>query len=296
MRWVSLFAAVALAAGESGKVELAAEGFRFPEGPSVDAQGNVYLVNIQDGVINRVTPDGKVSVFVDTGAGGNQSTIFDAQGNLWVCHNEPGRTGILKIDPKGQTTTVTTTTVDGRPIPRTNDMVWGADGRLYFTAPSTDPIHPEGVVFYIDTDGKTRSFASGFAFANGIALSPDKQYLYVGEERSAKNHGTLWRFKLKADGSADPAGKEVFYDFSGRRYGFDGMKFDADGNLWVAMFSESELWRLSPEGKKIDSIKIPGRNPTNIVFAGPGQKFAYVTVNDKPGKLFRVHMPATGAF
>lgn len=296
MRWFLLLFALSLAADDTAKVELMAEGFRFPEGPSVDAQGNVYLVNIGDGVINRVSPDGKVGVFVDTGAGGNQSTVFDAEGNLWVCHNEPGRTGILKVDRQGKITTIATATADGRPIPRTNDMVWGSEGRLYFTAPDSDQIHPAGEIFYLDTDGKTRSFASGFAFANGIAISPDKQYLYVGEERAAKNHGTLWRFKLKPDGSADPAGKEVFYDFSGRRFGFDGMKFDAEGGLWVAMFSESEVWRISAEGKKIDAIKIPGRNPTNIVFAGPGQKVAYVTVNDKPGKLFRVQMPVAGAF
>ncbi|MCC6862308.1 MAG: SMP-30/gluconolactonase/LRE family protein [Bryobacterales bacterium] len=274
------------------QVQLLASGFRFPEGPAVDREGNVYLVNIQDGIINKVTPGGQVSVFADTG-GTNQSLLFDAQGALYVCHNEPGRTGILKVDPAGGISVVTTSS-DARPIHRTNDMAWGKDGRLYFTSPGSDIIHPNGEIHYIDRDGATHRFASGLVFANGITFDREKNYLYVGEERAGRELGWLWRYKVNPDGSADKAGKELFYQFSGKRYGFDGMKFDANGNLWVAMFSESELWCLSPEGKKVDSIKIPGRNPTNLIFGGPDRQTAYVTVNDKPGKLFSVRMPAPG--
>lgn len=289
----ALLAAISSLAQPEPRVKLLAGGFRFPEGPAVDRDGNVYLVNLGDGVINKVSPAGDVSVFVDTG-GTNQSCLFDAAGNLFVCHNEPGRTGILKIDPDKKISTVTTAS-DGKPILRTNDMAWGPQGRLYFTAPDSNIIQPAGAIHYIDTDRSTKTFATGLVFANGITFSPDKSYLYVGEERSAKNLGTLWRFKINADGSADKSGKELFYQFSGR-WGFDGMKFDERGNLWIAMFSESQLWCLSPEGKKIDSIPIPGRNPTNLIFAGPDRRIAYVTVNEgNNGKLFSVRMPVAGA-
>jgi sugar lactone lactonase YvrE len=78
--------------------------------------------------------------------------------------------------------------------------------------------------------------------------------------------------------------------------GFDGMKFDERGNLWVAMYSEAALWCLSPEGKHIDTIPIPGKNPTNLIFAGEDRRTAYVTVkDDKNGKLFSVRMPHAGA-
>jgi sugar lactone lactonase YvrE len=61
------------------------------------------------------------------------------------------------------------------------------------------------------------------------------------------------------------------------------------------MYSESELWCLSPQGKKIDSIPLPGRNPTNLVFGGPDRRTAFVTVNhDRDGRLFTVRMPAPG--
>lgn len=275
------------------RVKLLASGFRFPEGPAVDRDGNVYLVNLGNGIINKVSPAGDVSVYVDTG-GANQACLFDGNGNLYVCHNEPGRTGILKVDP-ARNISVVTTTSGGKPILRTNDLAWGAQGRLYFTAPDSNIIQPAGAVHYIDSDGSTKVFASGLVFANGITFSPDKSYVYIGEERSGHHLGTLWRYKVNPDGSADKAGKELFYQFRGR-WGFDGMKFDVRGNLWVAMYSEAQLWCISPEGQKIDSIPIPGRNPTNLIFAGPDRQTAYVTVNDgNDGKLFRVRMPVAGA-
>ena len=292
-----LFVAVCAGNGQNDvkQVTLLATGFQFPEGPAIDRDGNVYLANVRSSIIHKVAPDGTVSVFADTG-GTNQSCAFDAEGNLYVCHNEPGRTGILKIDKDRKITSVALTS-DGKPILQTNDMAWGGNGRLYFTAPQGDVIHPRGAIHYIDTDGNTKTFASGLAFANGITFNVDKTYLYVGEERAAQNLGTIWRYKVNADGSADKTGKEPFFQFSGRRYGFDGMKFDVKGNLWVAMYSESELWCISPEGKKIDSISLPGKNPTNLVFGGADRQTVFATVHDGEGsgKLFRVRMPAPGA-
>jgi gluconolactonase len=291
LSYLSLALIAAAAFAQPPRVRVFAEGFRFPERPAIDKQGNIYVVNVQDGVISKVTPDGKISAFADTG-GMNQACLFDKEGNLLVCHVEPNRNGILKIDPSGKITEVTTTS-DGRPILRTNDMAFGKDGRLYFTAPSSDIIHPLGEIHYIDTDGKTKSFASGLVFANGIAFNADKSYVYVGEERAAKEQSQIWRYKVNADGSADKNGKELFHQFIGR-YGVDGMKFDVKGNLWVAMYSESALWCFSPEGKKIDVIPVPGRNPTNLIFAGPDLRTAYVTAADRPGKLIEVKMPVAG--
>lgn len=293
--WSCLLALLcAWGAATASEVKLVADGFQFPEGPSIDAQGNIYLADLGNGMIPRIAPDGARSAFADTG-GANQSTLFDKEGNLYVCHNEPGRTGILKIDPTGKVSAVTLTS-EGKPIRRTNDMAWGPGGRLYFTGPGTPTIHPEGEIHYIDTDGTTRRFASGFAFVNGIAFDAEKRYLYAGEERAASNAGWIWRFRLAPDGRAEERGKELFFAFTGRRIGFDGMKFDERGFLWVAMYSEAELWSISPEGKHVDTIAISGRNPTNLVFGGPDRRTAYVTVNDdKNGKLFSVRMPFAGA-
>lgn len=294
--WPCLPALLCVWCGAAGgaEVKLVADGFRFPEGPSLDEQGNLYLADLGNGIIPRVAPDGARSVFADTG-GTNQSTLFDKEGNLYVCHNEPGRTGILKIDRAGKVSVVTLTS-EGKPIRRTNDMAWGPGGRLYFTSPASSTIHPEGEIHFVEPDGTTRRFASGFAFVNGIAFDAEKRYLYAGEERAAANAGWIWRFRMAPDGRAEERGKELFFAFRGKRMGFDGMKFDERGFLWVAMYSEAELWSFSTEGEHAETIAVPGRNPTNLVFGGPDGRTAYVTVNDAPsGKLFSVRMPFAGA-
>src|SRR4029079_8275610 len=70
------------------------------EGPSVDKQGNLYVVNFQkDGTIGKVLSDGNVELFVTLPEGSTGNAIqFDKKGNMLVAdfsaHN------ILKVDAK----------------------------------------------------------------------------------------------------------------------------------------------------------------------------------------------------
>ena len=63
-----------------------ATGLRFPEGPVVMADGSVIVVEIYDGAITRVTPDGKKHVIARPGGGPNGAAI-GPDGALYVCNN-----------------------------------------------------------------------------------------------------------------------------------------------------------------------------------------------------------------
>src|SRR6478752_346389 len=56
------------------------------EGPSVDKQGNLFVVNFQkDGTIGKVLPDGNVELFVTLPEGSTGNAIqFDKKGNMLV--------------------------------------------------------------------------------------------------------------------------------------------------------------------------------------------------------------------
>ena len=56
-------------------VTILATGLGFPEGPVVCEDGSVVLTEIRNGRCSRVTPDGAVSVFSDTGGGPNGLAI-----------------------------------------------------------------------------------------------------------------------------------------------------------------------------------------------------------------------------
>jgi|GEM_PF-4647071 len=66
--------------------ELVADGLRFPEGPVVMPDGSVILVEIAEGQITRVRPDGSKSVVAKTGGVPN-GLALGPDGKLYCCNN-----------------------------------------------------------------------------------------------------------------------------------------------------------------------------------------------------------------
>jgi gluconolactonase len=269
-----------------GQPKLLADGFKWPEGPSLDNDGNVIVCDSSTDFISKVTPYGEKSVVVEVGSP-SCSSLFDRDGNLYlanyICHR------MMKLAPKAaKASLLTDRTTDGETLRGPNDLAWDPSGRLYFTDPPGSSERPIGNVCYIDLDGKTKKFTTGFTYPNGLAFSKDYKFLYI----AATNENVIWKFEVKEDGTA---GKKHFFYFMGNDLA-DGMKLDTEDHLWIACFTANELWRISPEGKLVDKIKMPGKgNATNICFAGPDMRTAYVTqVDGGNGKLWTVRMPVAG--
>lgn len=268
--------------------EQVADSLRFPEGPAMDKAGNLYFVGLGMSDIKKIAPDGTVSSYFETG-GHNQSLLMDKDGTLYIAHrsreaNDPE--GIYALEPDMKYRAVVTE-CNGEKL-KPNDLTWGDKGRLYFTSPysKTEPL---GGVFFIDTDGTCKKFDSDMKFPNGIIYDTEKKVLFVGEEGDDRQ--VIWKYTLNKDGTK--AAKETFFKVD--NVGFDGMKMDVEGNLWVAMYGYAQVWAISPAGQKIRAIPIQGANPTNLIFTGPDMKTAYVTVNNRNnGKVFRLPMPWAG--
>ena len=253
------------------KAVLYATGFTFPESPVFGRDGDLYLVNFKDTVINKVSPKGKVSIVVDVGAY-NNGAIFDRAGNLYIASSGLG--AILMLDTAKKLKTESSTS-DGDSLLGPNDMAWDNAGRLYFTDPKgSSEGNLIGGVHYIGKDGVTHRFAGGLAYPNGIAFSLDKKYLYITETSMNR----LLRYDVHADGTA--GARKVIFDFPKDSVP-DGMKIDAEGNFWVAVHSLGEIWRISPSGARLGTVKLPTRYVTNLVFGGPDMKTMYVTAFDE---------------
>ena len=267
--------------------KLVAKGFSFPEGPALDKDGNLFFVGLGFDDIKKLTPDGTLTVYRELG-GYNQSLMFDKEGNLFICHRSKGKDGICKIDTNGKFSVVATHC--NCEVLKPNDMTWGPEGRLYFTSPYSKK-EAKGGVFYIDLDGKPRKFDGGMMFPNGTAAHWENKELYVGEEGEGRQ--CIWRYKLNPDGTAGK--RDKFFQFE-QGIGIDGMKFDVEGNLWIAVYGLSQVWAISPAGEKVYVMAFDGDSPTNLTFGGEDNKTAWVTVNHKKnGKIFIVRMPFPGA-
>jgi len=249
------------------------------EGPACDARGNIYAVNFdRQQTIGRVTPDGKGEVFVElpgksTGNGiviGHHGTMYVAD---YVGHN------ILRIDPKSRAVSVWAH--DDR-MNQPNDLALAPSGCLY----ASDPNWKEGTgqVWLASLAGELLLVAPNLGTSNGIEVSPDGKTLYVNESVQRN----VWAFAIESSGSL--SNKRLLKKFD--THGFDGMRCDVDGNLYITRHGKGTVVKLSPAGKVLREVDVLGSKPSNLCFGGPDGRTVYVTeVDHRRLVQFRVDRP-----
>lgn len=249
------------------------------EGPACDAAGNIYVVNFaRQQTIGRVAPDGTAEVFVTLpGKSVGNGIVFDRKGLMYVAdyvgHN------VLRINV--ETREVTTFAHEER-MHQPNDLAIAPDGTVFASDP--DWKTGAGQVWRIDTTGKVTLAAGDMGTANGIEVSPDGKTLYVNESVQRN----IWAFTIAPDGSlTDKRLLKKFDDF-----GFDGMRCDIDGNLYVTRHGKGTVVKLSPTGEVLREIDVLGDSPSNLCFGGPDGRTMYVTeVKGRRLVQFRVDRP-----
>jgi gluconolactonase len=249
------------------------------EGPACDAKGNVYAVNFaRQQTIGKVTPDGKGEVWVELpGKSTGNGIVFDRKGTMYVAdyvgHN------VLTIDMKTKKITVF---AHEAKMNQPNDLAIAPDDTLY----ASDPNWGDGTgqLWRIDRDGKVTLVAEKMGTTNGIEVSPDGRTLYVNESVQRN----VWAFDIGKDGAL--SGKRLLKKFED--HGFDGMRCDVDGNLYIARYGKGTVAVLSPAGKVLRDIDVLGKSPSNLCFGGPDGKTVYVTEVTKQRLVqFRVDRP-----
>jgi gluconolactonase len=252
------------------QVQVAATGFKGPEGVTVDREGNVYGGGT-DGVIRKLSPDGKVSEFARTG-GRPAGMALDRQGNLFVC--DAGKPGVLKVTPQGEVG-LFADQVGGVKLTLPNFPVFDAEGNLYVSN-STDyvltnieqvmaevrnPV-PKGTLVRLRPDGRGEVAATGLYFANGIAIDPQEEAVYVLQ--STQNNCV--RVVMHKDGTHGKP--EVFGENLGGLP--DGMAFDTEGYMITTLPMINRLVVLDPNGKLSILLDDPEgkktQGPTNCAF------------------------------
>ncbi|MBL9134765.1 MAG: SMP-30/gluconolactonase/LRE family protein [Verrucomicrobiales bacterium] len=250
------------------------------EGPACDAKGNVFAVNFaRQQTIGRVSPDGRqAEVFVILPGNSTGNGIrFDRTGAMYVADYVGHQ--VLRVDPKTRAVSVF---AHNASMNQPNDLAIGPDGTLF----ASDPNWKEGTgqLWRIDGDGRTELLAQGMGTTNGIEVSPDGKTLYVNE--SVQRH--VWAFAIHSDRRL--TGKRLIRTFED--HGFDGMRCDVDGNLYITRHGKGTVVKLTPAGEVLQEIDVLGPHPTNLCFGGKDGRTVYVT-EAKQGRLvqFRVDRP-----
>src|ERR1044071_3890494 len=187
--------------GPNPKIFKLAEGFKFTEGPVWVTRGGYLLFS--DPNANRIykhtraggeagplevcrEPSGYAGADVaEYGQPGSNGLALDPRGRLTI--NQHGNRRVVRVEEGGREA-VLADRYEGKRLNSPNDLVYRSDGTLYFTDPPfglpkffKDPRKelPYSGVYSLQ-NGRLQLVGKDLTGPNGIALSPDEKYLYVG--------------------------------------------------------------------------------------------------------------------
>jgi gluconolactonase len=270
-------------------VRIFADGLGFPEAPVLLPDGGLLIVEMDParGWVTRFDAAGRSRRTIVT-TGRPNGLAPDRDGRIWVAETRQRALLRLRLDGSYETMAAD---CRGEPFLFPNDVALAPNGDVYFTDSGVDldAITPGGELNpdYRDLryDGRVYRFDPnrreiacidrGFLFTNGIAFGPDG-HLYVAETLS----GAIYRYRCK-DGAV-VGGRETFGNAIERfdpaeLKGPDGMKFGADGNLYVCVFGQGDVTVLGRDGAVVRRIRTRGAMPTNLCFGRRGERIIYVT-------------------
>lgn len=312
--------------GPNPKVFKLAEGFKFTEGPIwINNPGYLLFSDPNSNTIYKFTPhsndQGKLEVFrnpsgysgsdiAEYGQPGSNGLTLDPQGRLTI--NQHGNHRVVRLESDGSET-VLADSYKGRRLNSPNDLVYRSDGTLFFTDPpfgfpklfldSRKELPFSGV--YSLYQGKLQLISQEFTGPNGIALSPDEKYLYVGNWPRAlvkqtarqqdepvaewsEKHKAIMRYEVQPDGTLRNG--KLFFDFTNAlgEDGLDGIKVDQQGNVYVS--APGGIWVVSPNGKHLGTIVTP-KHAHNFAWGDEDGKTLYLCARDA---LYRMRLNIAG--
>lgn len=237
----------------------------YSEGPAVDAVGNLYFTEDQDGQGNiwKVGADGN-NVNFHSGPSLPNGMEFDPQGRLIVCE----KVGLSAFNNAGTRTPLAMSpALDGDK--RINDVTIASTGAMFFT--NWDGNN----VFYRSPEGTVKKY-TGYRITNGIEWVEENKILYLSQD----GPDSVYRYEVNADGTLKNEKRFAAVNEP------DGMTLDEKGNLYVASWMDGKIQVFDSTGKVLGSILIKSAgndgdgqngNASNCVFGGADNKTLYIT-------------------
>jgi gluconolactonase len=284
-------------------IEKLAGGFQFTEGPVWVPGTGLLFSDPNANAIYRWSDDTGVAIF-RTKSGysgpnldqrpqpGSNGLALDPRGRLTVA--EHGRRRVTRTEANGVITVLADGYEGGR-LNSPNDLVYRADGSLYFTDP------PFGLPEVFEDPDKDLAFSGVYRWAagrltlltreltgpNGLAFAPDERTLYVGNWDPRRK--VVMRYPVLADGTLGKG--QVFADLTSQPGddAIDGIKVDRQGHVFVS--GPGGLWVFDVDGTTLGRI-VPAEHPHNLAWGDDDGRTLYMTAQTG---LYRVRLATPGA-
>jgi gluconolactonase len=226
---------------EPGKgVTVEAEGTANANGMTRDVQGRLVVCHHFSRRVDRVEPDGSVTVIADNYRGLKlnrpNDVVVKSDGSIYFTDPPP---------------------------------------RPPLTPPEPTPELDMAGVYRVSPDlSQINLLVRTFANPNGLAFSPDEKILYINDSNRHVKH--IRAFEVEGNGTLDLGSERLFCSMLGddRPGAPDGMKVDVEGNVYCT--GPGGIWVLDPEGNHIGTIlhravnmAWGGDDWTTMFFTGP---------------------------
>ena len=247
--------------------QLVSEGYKFSEGPAVNARGELFFTDFPGNQILKVGLDGKTNVFKrDLNRPNGQA--FGPDGRLFVVMS--GEQKVVAYDAAGKATVIAEGFVG-------NDIVVTHSGNIYVTNPPADNENAPSKIWLIRPNGEKLVVDSGLKYSNGITVSPDQSLLYVADFRSH----WVYSFVIKPDGTLNAKQRYFWLHVpdTGDQSNADGLRVDVDGRLYVATAMGIQV--CDQAGRVQCILPTPNGKLSNVAFGGETFDTLFATCGDK---------------
>jgi len=239
-------------------LEVLSSGHRWAEGPVAEPgteavlfsdvpKNQIWRWSADTGPVLYLMPSGATGYKTSVLGQGSNGLIFNQKSELVLAQHGDRRLAVLTAR-QGQRATFRTLSGDyqGKAFNSPNDLIQLKDGRYLFTDPpyglkdgdkAADKQQPHNGVYQLHQDGAVSLISAVLSRPNGLAVSPDEQFLYVANSDPAA--AQWWRFQRNATGQYQ------------------------DGQLWLDVTADVAKAAGLPDGLKV--------LPNGVLLAtGPG--------------------------
>lgn len=252
----------------------------FLEGPCLDEQGAIWVVDVPYGRLLRVAPDGTWTVNL-TYEGEPHSVKITRDGTFLIAD---ARHGLLSWRQGDASVAPVCERVNLESFRALNDLAVAGNGDIWFTDSGRSSLaDPTGRVFRRRRDGRVELRAQGLPYPNGIALSPDCRFVYVALTRA----NAVLRLMADAPDVLLPM-SGIFVHLSGG-LGPDGLAVDRHGRLAVAQAQAGRVYLLDSFGDLIAIVLTPGGTwTTACAFSSDASEL--LIVEAQTGAIYRASL------
>ena len=244
-------------------VELVCDpGCLLTEGPLWNsAEKKLYFTDIEECCLWRCDTDtGRAEKFWQgiLKVGG---FAFNHDGDLILCAGNQ----VLKLYSDGRTETLFV--MDFPDGERFNDITTDPAGRIFAGTMNAG-------LYRLEKGRSPVKLIDKVKCSNGMAFSLDEKIFY---------HTSTGEFVINSydydRSTGDISNPRQFFKCDAADGWPDGLTIDLEGSLWSAFWQGGVIRRIFPDGKVVQTVKLPAKIPTSVMFGGKNLRELFITTS-----------------